>query len=114
MRDVRFRESIPNLVGKLFRRMARVHGKAVRPFEISAVQANILAQLWLDGPATMGEVQRKLELGSSTLTGAIDRMEKLALVIGAPRGSSLRSGPRASAMRCSPRSQRPRTRASPG
>jgi DNA-binding MarR family transcriptional regulator len=78
MRD--FRDSIPNLTGILFRRMARVHGRAVKPFEISSVQANILAGLFLRGPLTVGELQSTLALGSSTITGALDRMEKLGLV----------------------------------
>jgi DNA-binding MarR family transcriptional regulator len=67
-------------VGKLFRQMARVHGRAVKPFEVSAVQANILSVLWLEGPLTIGELQAALALGSSTLTGAVDRMEKAGLV----------------------------------
>lgn len=80
MRDSRLRDSIPNRVGKLFRMIARVHGKAVRPFELSAVHANILTVLWVEGAMTMGELQAALALGSSTLTGAIDRMEKAGLV----------------------------------
>jgi DNA-binding MarR family transcriptional regulator len=80
MRDVRIRDNVPNLVGKLFRQVARVHGRAVRSFEVSAVQANILALLWLEGAMTAGVLQEALALGSSTLTGAIDRMEKSGLV----------------------------------
>jgi DNA-binding MarR family transcriptional regulator len=80
MRDSRLRDSISNKLGKLFRMMARAHNKALRPFEISAVQAHILATLWIAGPLTIGELQIVLALGSSTLTGALDRMEKLALV----------------------------------
>jgi MarR family transcriptional regulator, organic hydroperoxide resistance regulator len=80
MRDNRIRDSIPNLVAKLFRQTARVHGRAVGRFEISAVQANILAVLWLEGSMTIGELQAALALGSSTLTGAVDRMERANLV----------------------------------
>ena len=80
MRDTRLRDSIPNLVGKLFRHLARIHGRAVKPFEISAVQANVLSVLWLEGSMTIGELQSALALGSSTLTGAVDRMEKAGLV----------------------------------
>ena len=68
------------MVGKLFRQIARVHGRAVKPFEISAVQANVLSVLWLEGAMTIGELQAALALGSSTLTGAVDRMEKAGLV----------------------------------
>lgn len=80
MRDIRFQNSVPNLVGRMFRHLARIHNAALKPFEISAVQANILASLWIEGSATMGELQSRLALGSSTLTGAIDRMEKQGLV----------------------------------
>jgi DNA-binding MarR family transcriptional regulator len=74
------RASIPFLVGKLFRQLARVHGRAVKRFEVSAVQANVLAVLWLEGTMTIGELQSTLALGSSTLTGAVDRMESAGLV----------------------------------
>jgi DNA-binding MarR family transcriptional regulator len=60
--------------------MARVHNRAVSRFDLSAVQANILAVLWIEGPLTIGELQSALALGSSTLTGAIDRMERAGLV----------------------------------
>jgi DNA-binding MarR family transcriptional regulator len=60
--------------------MARVYNKALTPFEVSSVQAHILATLWLGGPMTIGELQSHLMLGSSTLTGAIDRMERGELV----------------------------------
>jgi DNA-binding MarR family transcriptional regulator len=74
------RDSVPNQLGKLFRVMARVYNRALTPFEVSSVQAHILATLWLDGPMTIGELQGRLMLGSSTLTGAIDRMERGGLV----------------------------------
>jgi DNA-binding MarR family transcriptional regulator len=60
--------------------MARVYNRALVPFEISSVQAHILATLWIAGPMTIGELQARLMLGSSTLTGAIDRMERAGLV----------------------------------
>ena len=71
---------MPNQLGKLFRVMARTYNKALVPFEISSVQAHILATLWIAGPMTIGELQARLLLGSSTLTGAIDRMERAGLV----------------------------------
>jgi DNA-binding MarR family transcriptional regulator len=73
------REFISHEVGKLFRHIARVHNRTVKRFELSAVQANILAILW-QGSLTIGELQATLALGSSTLTGAIDRMERAGLV----------------------------------
>ena len=40
---------------------------------------------------TIGELQRHLALGSSTLTGAIDRMEKIALVRRVPSPTDRRA-----------------------
>jgi DNA-binding MarR family transcriptional regulator len=80
VRDIRIRDSISNQVGRLFRHIARVHNRAARQFEVSAVQGNILAVLWSEGPMNIGELQALLALGSSTLTGAIDRMERAGLV----------------------------------
>ena len=80
MRDVRLRESIPFAIGQLFRRMTRVHNRALKPFNVSGMQAGILVYLWLEGARNLGELQRGLAVGSSTLTGAIDRMEKANLI----------------------------------
>lgn len=60
--------------------MARAHNRALKRHEVSAVQAHILATLWIGGPMTIGELQAVLALGSSTLTGALDRMEKVGLM----------------------------------
>lgn len=71
---------MPNQLGKLFRVMARTYNKALLPFDISSVQAHILATLWIEGGMTIGELQARLMLGSSTLTGAVDRMERAGLL----------------------------------
>ena len=71
---------MPNQLGKLFRVMARTYNRALVPFEISSVQAHILATLWIEGSMTIGELQARLMLGSSTLTGAVDRMERAGLL----------------------------------
>ncbi|HXU71297.1 MAG TPA: MarR family transcriptional regulator [Polyangia bacterium] len=71
---------MPNQLGKLFRVMARIYNRALVPFEISSVQAHILATLWIEGAMTMGELQARMMLGSSTLTGAVDRMERAGLL----------------------------------
>jgi DNA-binding MarR family transcriptional regulator len=60
--------------------MARVYNRALVPFEISSVQAHILATLWVEGAMTIGELQARMMLGSSTLTGAVDRMERAGLL----------------------------------
>lgn len=80
MRDTRLRDSLSDLAPRLFRKVSRRHQKALQPFGISTVQAHILAVLWLEGPMLVGELQRLLDLGSSTLSGALDRMEKAELL----------------------------------
>jgi len=67
-------------VGKLFRLVARDCNRALKPLGLSAVQANLLAVLWTLGPLTMGQLMEEMAMGSSTLTGAIDRMEREGLV----------------------------------
>lgn len=85
MRDIRmqessFRDSLPNAVARLFRQVARVHNRELKPLGLSAVQAHLLAALWLEGAMTVGELQTVMALQSSTLTGALDRMEKAELI----------------------------------
>jgi DNA-binding MarR family transcriptional regulator len=60
--------------------MTRAHNRALKPFGLSAVQGQILGTLWDQGAMTIGELQRCLALGSSTLTGALDRMERAELL----------------------------------
>ena len=71
---------MPSQLGRLFRVMARTYNRALVPFEISSVQAHILATLWIEGAMTIGELQARLMLGSSTLTGAVDCMERAGLL----------------------------------
>ena len=72
--------SIPTAVVRLFRQLNRVHNKALKPLGLSTVQAHILSALFTEGAMTSGNLQRRLAMGSSTLTGALDRMEKSGLV----------------------------------
>jgi len=60
--------------------MNRAVGRALRPHGVSAEQAHVLSVLWLEGPMTLGDLQRALELSSPTLTGAIQRMEQAGMV----------------------------------
>jgi DNA-binding MarR family transcriptional regulator len=76
----RFEESVPHLVGILFRHVARVHGKALKPMGVSAVEAHILASLFVDGTTIITELQKRLGMGSSTITAALDRMQERGLV----------------------------------
>ncbi len=77
---MRVQDSTPTALVRLFRMVNRTYNRALKPMGLSAEQTHILSVLWLEGPMTIGELQRVLALSSSTLTGAIDRMEKLDLV----------------------------------
>ena len=79
MRTILLRNSISNALVRLFRQTNRIHNQALKDTGLSAVQAHILVILWLKGPLTIGELQGIVSLGGSTLTGAIDRMEKAGL-----------------------------------
>jgi DNA-binding MarR family transcriptional regulator len=80
MQDELLRSSIANAVVRLFRFVNRVHNRQLKPLGISAEQAHILTVLAVEGPMTMGKLQRLLALSSPTLTGAIDRLEAQELV----------------------------------
>lgn len=74
------RDSLVNELARVFRLTGRRYNRVLRSHGLPSVQAHVLAVLWGQGPMTIGELQRELALGSSTLTGAIDRMEKGELV----------------------------------
>lgn len=80
MQDDRLRSSLGNAIARLFRLVNRAHGRALKPHEVSTEQAHILSILWIEGPLTIGKLQRMLALSSPTLTGALDRMEAQGLV----------------------------------
>jgi DNA-binding MarR family transcriptional regulator len=80
MQDNRIASSLGYALVRAFRAVNRATNRAVRPLGMSAEQAHILLVLWFEGPLKIGELQRMLTLSSSTLTGAIDRMEKAGLV----------------------------------
>ena len=80
MQDELLRSSIANAVVRLFRFVNRVHNRRLKAVGISAEQAHILSVLAVEGPMTMGKLQRLLALSSPTLTGAIDRLEEQELV----------------------------------
>jgi len=77
---MRIQDSTSTAVVRLFRLINRTYNRALKPVGLSAEQTHILGILWIEGPMTIGELQRMLSLSSSTLTGAIDRMERMELV----------------------------------
>ena len=84
MQDKRLQESVGYALVRAFRTVNRGTTRALSAHELSAEQAHILLILWSNGPMKVGELQRTLALGSGTLTGALDRMEKASLVRRSP------------------------------
>jgi DNA-binding MarR family transcriptional regulator len=91
MQDIRLRDSLGHSIVRLFRVVNRAHNRALRKHKLSAEQVHILSVLWSDGPMTMGTLQRLLAVSSATLTGAIDRMEKIELVRRVPHPTDRRA-----------------------
>jgi DNA-binding MarR family transcriptional regulator len=79
MQDKRLQRSIGYALVRAFRVVNRASSRALLPLGLSAEQAHILIILWFEGPMKVGELQRVLALGSGTLTGALDRLEKAGL-----------------------------------
>lgn len=80
MQDERLAQSLCYALVRLFRQVNRAHNRALAEHELSAEQAHVMVELWLDGPQKIGELQRALMLSSGTLTGTLDRMERIGLV----------------------------------
>ena len=91
MQDIRLSDALGDVIVRVFRRVNRLHNRALKPHGLSAEQAHILQVLWLEGPMSIGRLQRHLFLSSATLTGAIDRMEKIELVKRMPDPEDRRS-----------------------
>lgn len=91
MQGNRLKASLPNAVVRLFRQVNRVHNRELAPLGVSAEQAHVLSILQVEGPMTMGTLQRHLQLSSATLTGAIDRLEAQDLVRRRPAESDKRA-----------------------
>src|SRR5690242_20629563 len=80
MQDDRLSQSLANAVVRVFRLVNRAHNRVLKPLGLTAEQAHVLSILWVEGPMTIGKLQRLLNLSSPTLTGALDRMEAAGMV----------------------------------
>jgi DNA-binding MarR family transcriptional regulator len=80
MQDDRLSGSPGYALVRAFRLVNRATSRAVQSHDLSAEQAHILLELWLEGPMKVGDLQRILALSSGTLTGALDRMVKARLI----------------------------------
>jgi DNA-binding MarR family transcriptional regulator len=87
----RFENSAANELGRVFRHLNRSFGEALKRHGLSALQANMLMELWLQGPLSVGALQRHMALASSSLSGALDRMERAGLVRRTPSPGDRRS-----------------------
>src|SRR5438067_12983840 len=76
----RLRRSIGHSLARAFRAVNRAFGRALQPFGISGEQAHVLTLLFVEGPMTIGQLQRELSLSSATITGAVRRLEEAELV----------------------------------
>ena len=85
------RDSTAHTLARAFRHFNRAFGRALERFGLSGEQAHILTVLWVQGPKTIGDLQRALALSSPTLTGAIRRMEDAGLVRREPNAKDRRS-----------------------
>jgi len=56
--------------GRIFARMLREHGMEIHP-----AHGRILYVLWQEGPMAIHDLARRVSLGKSTLTSALDRLE---------------------------------------
>ena len=56
--------------GRIFARILRERG-----MEINPAQGRILFVLWQEGPLSIHELAKRVSLGKSTLTNALDRLE---------------------------------------
>ncbi len=56
--------------GRIFGRMLREHGINIHP-----AHGRILWVLWQEGPLSIHELAKRVSLGKSTLTSALDRLE---------------------------------------
>lgn len=62
--------NVHRAAGRIFSRMLRE-----RRMDINPAQGRILFVLWQEGPMPIHELARRVSLGKSTLTSALDRLE---------------------------------------
>ncbi len=67
---------IHRTAGRIFARMLRGRG-----LEINPEQGRVLFVLWEEGPMSIHDLARRVSLGKSTLTSALDRLEASGQVV---------------------------------
>jgi DNA-binding MarR family transcriptional regulator len=74
------------LIAKVHRTAGRVFSRMLRErnIEINPAQGRILFVLWQEGPMSALELAKRVSLGRSTLTSALDRLESQGRVVRVP------------------------------
>jgi MarR family transcriptional regulator, organic hydroperoxide resistance regulator len=80
------------LIAKVHQTAARVFARMLRErgLDINPAQGRILFVLWQEGPLSIHDIARRVSLGKSTLTNAIDRLEALGQVVRVRSGDDRR------------------------
>lgn len=67
-------------LSRVMRKIQRYYESNLAPFEITPVQFYVLSSLWEKDGVKFKDLARSLNMDGSTLTGILDRMERLDLV----------------------------------
>ncbi|HJP21086.1 MAG: MarR family transcriptional regulator [Alphaproteobacteria bacterium] len=78
-------------LGRAFRHLNRTFSETLKLHGLSPLHATMLMELWRQGPLSVGALQRQMSLASSSLSGALDRMERAGLVRRTPSPGDRRS-----------------------
>lgn len=76
----RIEDCISFLAGKAAQTVARVARERLAPHGVTPVQYAVLQLLWEQDDQSGAEIGVRLVLDSATITGVIDRLEKLGLI----------------------------------
>lgn len=67
-------------LSRVMRKVQRYYESNLAPYEITPVQFYVLSSLWENDGVKFKDLARSLNMDGSTLTGILDRMERLDLV----------------------------------
>ncbi|MGB9803853.1 MarR family winged helix-turn-helix transcriptional regulator [Desulfofundulus sp.] len=67
-------------LNKVMRKIQRYYENSLSPYNITPVQFYVLSALWVSDGIRFKDLARVLNMDGSTLTGILDRMERLDLV----------------------------------
>ncbi|MGQ9825899.1 MAG: MarR family winged helix-turn-helix transcriptional regulator, partial [Desulfotomaculales bacterium] len=67
-------------LNRVMRKIQRYYENGLSPYGITPVQFYVLSALWAGDGIKFKDLARRLDMDGSTLTGILDRMERLDLV----------------------------------